>query len=78
MLMNPFLAQKFAEERIKNALRGADEARLVKTIRKSKGTRPFLLSIMQRHSDWWKMGNGNNQPTIDNMKQRKRRQNLAG
>lgn len=78
MSMNPFLAEMLMEERVKDVLRGVEEARLVKITRKSKRTRPFLLSAIQFIRNWWGGGNGRHQPTIDNMKQRKRHQNLAG
>jgi hypothetical protein len=65
MLIPPFLAQRLMEERVKDALRMAEEARLVKMVQKSKGTQPFLLAAMQRLRDWRDGGNGRHQLTID-------------
>jgi hypothetical protein len=56
------------EGRVKDALREAGQARLVKTAHNSKGTRPFLLSAMQYLSDWWDGRNGRNQPATEHMR----------
>jgi hypothetical protein len=71
MLTNPFLARRFAEKRIKDALRGAEDARSVKMVQESKRKRPFLPSIIQFIRDWWE---GN---VLPYMKQQKRHHNLA-
>jgi hypothetical protein len=76
--MNPFLAEMLMKERVENALREAEQARLVKMAQKSKETRPFLPSAIQFIRDWWKGRNGRHQPTLDNMKQRKRHQTPVG
>ena len=78
MFDNPILLQKFMKERVKDTLREAEKTRLVKLAQNTEGTRPFLLSAMQFISDWQGGGNSRHQPTIDNMKQRKRQHKLAG
>jgi hypothetical protein len=67
MLTDLFLAQRLMEERVKDALRVAEEGRLVKKARRPKKMRPFLLSAMQYLSDWWDGGNGRDQPTTEHM-----------
>lgn len=71
MSMNPFLFQMLMKERVKDALREAEQARLVKMGQNSKGIRPFLLSAMQHLRDWRDNGNGRRQPTMDNMRPQK-------
>jgi hypothetical protein len=78
MSTNPFLAQLFMEERVVDTLRESKQARLAKIVQEPKGTRPFLFAAIHLIRDWWSGGNGCNQTTIDNMKQRKKHQNLAG
>ncbi len=77
MSIDPFLAEILMKERVENALREAEQARLVKMVQESKGKRPFLSSIVQFIRDWW-VENGRYQPTLDNVNQRKRHQNLTG
>jgi hypothetical protein len=78
MSIDPFLAQMIMDESVEDTLREAERARLAKMVQKSKGTRPFLPAGIQFIRDWWEGENGYHQPTMDNMKQRKRHQNVAG
>lgn len=71
MSIHPILAQRLMEERVKDALRKAEKARLVKMAQKSTGTRPLLSSVMRFLRAWWDAANGRNQPTIDDVKRRK-------
>ena len=71
MSMNPFLFQMLMEERVKDALREAERARLGKMAQNSNGTRPFLLSAMQHLRAWRDNGNGRRQPAMDSMRPQK-------
>ena len=78
MSIDLLLAQMTMEERVKDALREAEQARLVRTARNPKWTRPFLLAAMQHLRNWRDRGNGRKQPTMDNMRPRKSQQKLTG
>jgi hypothetical protein len=78
MPIDLLLAQMIMEERVKDTLREAEQARLVRTPENSKRTGSFLLAGIQFIRDWWSGGNGRHQPTMDNMRPQKRPQNLGG
>jgi hypothetical protein len=78
MSIDLLLAQMVMEGRVKDALREAERAQLVRRAKNSKSTPPFLLAAMQHSRDWQDSGNGRKQPTMDNMRPRKSQQNLTG
>jgi hypothetical protein len=55
------------DECVKDALREAEQARLVRTAKNFTGTRSFLFGAMQHLHDWWAGQNGHHQPTMDTM-----------
>jgi hypothetical protein len=78
MSVDLFLAQLTMEERVKDTLGEAEQARLAEMVQKSKGTRPLLLAAMQHLRGGWEGGNGRKQPTMDNTRPRTSQQNLTG
>jgi hypothetical protein len=78
MSVDLFLAQLTMEERVKDALREAEQARLGRTVENPKGIRPFLFAAMQHLGGGWEGGNGRKQPTMDNTRPRTSQQNLTG
>jgi hypothetical protein len=66
------------EERVKDTLRKAEQARLAKMVQNSKGTWPFLFVAMQHLRGVWEGGNGRKQPTMDNTRPQTSQQDLTG
>jgi hypothetical protein len=56
------------EERVKDALHEAEQARLVQTAHNSKGTWSLLHRAMQYLSDWWNGRTSRNQPATEHMR----------
>lgn len=68
MAMNFYLTQGLIEERIKDALCEAEQARLARMTKDYQGTQPFLLSARKHLRAWWNSRNSRNQPAADNVK----------
>ena len=53
MNIDPFMTEMFMKERVEEALREAEHARLVKIAQGPKESKPFLLAATQILADWW-------------------------
>lgn len=67
MRMNQYLAQTLKEEHVKEALRDAEQTRLVKMAQNTKRTQPFRLSALQHLRAWLNGGNNHIRSRINNL-----------